>query len=88
MASELLIEIGTEEIPSDYFESALKEMGRLADTYLKENRIEMGAGLEVYATPRRLVLIGKAIADKQEDVSQEITGPPKNAAFDEKGNPT
>ncbi|MGD9031011.1 MAG: glycine--tRNA ligase subunit beta [Desulfobacteraceae bacterium] len=88
MASDLLIEIGTEEIPSDYFESALKEMGRLAETYLKENRIEIGTELEVCATPRRLVLIGKAIADKQEDVSKEITGPPKKAAFDEKGNPT
>jgi glycyl-tRNA synthetase beta chain len=33
-------------------------------------------------------LIAKAIAEKQEDVAQEITGPPKKAAFDEKGNPT
>ena len=88
MAGELLIEIGTEEIPSDYFESALKELRRLAEACLKENRIEMGAGLEIYATPRRLVLICKEIADRQEDVSQEFTGPPKKAAFDEKGNPT
>jgi glycyl-tRNA synthetase beta chain len=88
MDGELLIEIGTEEIPSDYFDSALKELVRLAQNYLKENRIEMAVGLEVYATPRRLVLIGKAIGDKQEDVSQEITGPPKKAAFDDKGNPT
>ncbi|MGD8984599.1 MAG: glycine--tRNA ligase subunit beta [Desulfobacteraceae bacterium] len=88
MGGELIVEIGTEEIPSDYFESALKSLWRLAESYLKENRIKMGAGLEVYATPRRLVLTGKAIAEKQEDVSQEITGPPKKAAFDEKGNPT
>ncbi len=88
MSGELLVEIGTEEIPSDYFESALNSLGRLAETTLKENRIEIGTGLEVYATPRRLVLIGKAIAEKQEDVSQEITGPPKKAAFDEKGKPT
>ena len=88
MAGELLIEIGTEEIPSDYFESALKELRRLAEACLEENRIEMGAGLEIYATPRRLVLICKEIADRQEDVSQEFTGPPKKAAFDEKGNPT
>jgi glycyl-tRNA synthetase beta chain len=88
MAGELLLEIGTEEIPSDYFEGALNALGRLAETYLKENRIEMGAGLEIYATPRRLVLIGKALGDKQEDVSQEITGPPKKAAYDGQGNPT
>ncbi|UCF57932.1 MAG: glycine--tRNA ligase subunit beta, partial [Deltaproteobacteria bacterium] len=88
MAGELLLEIGTEEIPSDYLENGLKELKRLAESYLKEHRIEMGEGLEVYGTPRRLVLIAKAIVDKQEDVAQEITGPPKKAAFDEKGNPT
>ena len=88
MAGELLLEIGTEEIPSDYLEDGLGELKRLAGSYLKEERIEMGEDLEVYGTLRRLVLIGKAIADKQEDMAREITGPPKKAAFDEKGKPT
>ena len=88
MTAELLLEIGTEEIPSDYLENGLKELKRLAEFYLKENRIEIEGGLHTYGTPRRLVLVGKAIADKQEDMIQEITGPPKKAAFDEEGNPT
>jgi glycyl-tRNA synthetase beta chain len=48
----------------------------------------MEGGLYTYGTPRRLVLVGKAIADRQEDTIQELTGPPKKTAFDEEGNPT
>jgi len=88
MAAELLLEIGTEEIPSDYLENGLKELKRLAELYLKDNRIEIEGDLHTYGTPRRLVLVGKAIADTQEDTIQEITGPPQKAAFDEEGNPT
>ena len=85
---ELLLEIGTEEIPSGYLKNGLKELGRLAESYLRDNRIEMEGGLYTYGTPRRLVLVGKAIADRQEDTIQELTGPPKKTAFDEEGNPT
>jgi len=86
--SELLLEIGTEEIPSDYLENGLKELKRLAELYLKDNRIEIKGGLHTYGTPRRLVLVGKSIADTQEDTIQAITGPPQKAAFDEEGKPT
>jgi len=86
--SELLLEIGTEEIPSDYLEDGLKELKRLTELYLKDNRIKIEGGLHTYGTPRRLVLVGKSIADKQENTIQEITGPPQKAAFDEEGNPT
>jgi glycyl-tRNA synthetase beta chain len=85
---ELLVEIGTEEIPSDYLENGLKELKRLAELSLKENRIEIEGNLHTYGTPRRLVLVANSIADAQKDTIQEITGPPQKAAFDEEGNPT
>jgi glycyl-tRNA synthetase beta chain len=88
MFHELLLEIGTEEIPSDYLENGLKELKALAESHLKNSRIEIGQPLAAYGTPRRLVLIGKAVQDKQTDTVQEITGPPKAAAFDDKGKPT
>ena len=88
MLGDLLLEIGTEEIPSDYLENGLKDFKRLAKSYLRDNRIKIEGDLHTYGTLRRLVLVGKAIADKQEDIVQEITGPPKKAAFDEEGNPT
>jgi glycyl-tRNA synthetase beta chain len=88
MFHELLLEIGTEEIPSDYLENGLKELRDLAESQLKNGRIEIGEPLAAYGTPRRLVLIGRAVQDKQADTVQEITGPPKAAAFDDKGKPT
>jgi len=88
MFRELLLEIGTEEIPSDYLENGLKALKDLAETQLKNSRIELGEPLATYGTPRRLVLVGKAVEDKQADTVQEITGPPKAAAFDDKGKPT
>jgi glycyl-tRNA synthetase beta chain len=80
--SDLLLEIGTEEIPSTYLNRGLEEFGHLAKDYLRENRIVVEGSISTYGTLRRLVLVGKAIADKQEDTIQEITGPPKKAAFD------
>ncbi len=88
MFHELLLEIGTEEIPSDYLENGLKALKDLAESQLKNSRIELGESLAAYGTPRRLVLIGKAVQDKQADTVQEITGPPKAAAYDDKGKPT
>ncbi|MBW1790316.1 MAG: glycine--tRNA ligase subunit beta [Deltaproteobacteria bacterium] len=88
MVAELLLEIGTEEIPSGYLEKGLSEFRRLAEESLKENRIDRAGGLFTFGTPRRLVLIGKAIAEKQEDLVQEVTGPPVGVAYDEQGRPT
>jgi glycyl-tRNA synthetase beta chain len=88
MTGELLLEIGTEEIPSDYLENGLKALKRLMESHLEDERILVGEGLEAYGTPRRLVLIGRSVADKQEDMVREVTGPPKTAAFDKEGNPT
>jgi len=88
MSVELLLEIGTEEIPSDYLDNALDDLKRLAEYYLKENRIPIFGELSTCGTPRRMVLFGNEIAEKQEDMIQEVTGPPKKAAYDQKGNPT
>ncbi len=88
MVAELLFEIGTEEIPAGYLEGGLRELRRLAETCLSENRIELTGGLVTYGTPRRLVLIGKGISEMQSDLVKEITGPPKSVAYDKEGRPT
>ena len=88
MGVELLLEIGTEEIPSGYLVDGLREFRSLAEAHFKENRIEMEGGLYAYGTPRRLTLIGKGAAEKQQDMIQEVTGPPKRVAYDEDGRPT
>ncbi len=88
MPVELLLEIGTEEIPSNYLEQASNELKVITERYLKDNRIRFSEKLSTYYTPRRLVVVGEGIDERQEDLFQEITGPPKRAAYDEEGNPT
>ena len=88
MPGELLFEIGTEEIPSDYLDDALNALKRLAEDALKENRIGAPEDLKVFGTPRRLALLAPAVDEKQADAVQEMVGPPKKAAFDERGEPT
>jgi glycyl-tRNA synthetase beta chain len=44
--------------------------------------------VRAYGTPRRLALAVEGLADRQPDVSEELTGPPATAAFDKEGKPT
>jgi glycyl-tRNA synthetase beta chain len=88
MNGELLLEIGTEEIPAGYLANGLQSFLNLTFEMLKENRIEMETPLYAYGTPRRLILMGRGLPQKQEDMTQNITGPPKAAAYDQDGQPT
>jgi len=88
MVSELLFEIGTEEIPSGYLAQGLADLKDLSVSRLAENRIDYAGGVFTYGTPRRLVLIVKAVAEAQKDTTEEVTGPPVRVAFDDRGNPT
>lgn len=88
MNGELLLEIGTEEIPAGYLANGLNSFLNLTFEMLKENRIEMETPLYAYGTPRRLILLGRGLPQKQEDMTQEITGPPMAAAYDQDGQPT
>ena len=87
MASDFLLEIGTEEIPASYIQPALDAMATMMSKFLSDKRVSHGT-IRTMATPRRLVWVIKDVAEKQEAQTVEITGPPKDAAFDEAGNPT
>jgi glycyl-tRNA synthetase beta chain len=87
MAKDFLLEIGTEEIPASYIQPALDAMATMLQKTLTDNRVVHGA-IQTMATPRRLAWRIEGVAEKQEPQTVEITGPPKQAAFDEAGNPT
>ena len=87
MSKELLLEIGTEEIPSGFVPKALKDMKELIEKELKNLRIGFGE-IKTFGTPRRLMLYIDHMSDKQEDIHVEIIGPSKKVAFDENGHPT
>lgn len=84
---ELLLEIGTEEIPAGFIPQALTDLENLAKKELETSRIDF-AGIKTLGTPRRLVLFIESVSEKQRDVETKKIGPAKQAAFDSKGNPT
>jgi len=87
MASELLLEIGTEEIPARFLPPVLEEMAASFRKLLEQERINVGE-VTTWGTPRRLALVAREVAPVQSEVSTEIVGPPKAVAFDSYGNPT
>ncbi|OPJ57002.1 glycine--tRNA ligase subunit beta [Alkalithermobacter paradoxus] len=87
MSKCLLFEIGAEEIPARFIDSALNQMKEGAKKLFNENRLEFG-DINVYATPRRLTLIVEGLEEKQKDLKEEVKGPSKKIAFDNDGNPT
>jgi glycyl-tRNA synthetase beta chain len=88
-AVELLLEIGCEEIPAGLLAGAATELQVTLQKYLSaENLLIDGASVETFAAPRRLVATCSKLRPRQEDVSREVTGPPKAIAFDAEGRPT
>ncbi|WP_314626174.1 glycine--tRNA ligase subunit beta [uncultured Selenomonas sp.] len=87
MSKDLLLEIGTEEIPAHAMPGMLRELGENAKKALKELRLAHGA-VRTLGTPRRLALIVEGLAEKQEDVAEEKRGPSVQVAFDADGKPT
>ena len=87
MGSELLLEIGTEEIPARFLPPVLEEMAVSFRKMLDAERIGVGEIL-TWGTPRRLALVAREVAEAQAEVTQEIIGPPKAVALDAAGQPT
>jgi glycyl-tRNA synthetase beta chain len=87
MGSELLLEIGTEEIPARFLPPVMQEMADILRKRLDQARLAVG-DIVTWATPRRLALVAKDLAAGQKVAVQEIIGPPKAKAFDAQGSPT
>ena len=87
MDRELLIEIGTEELPASWLPDLTAQMARHVDARLKEFRLTPSTPAESYSTPRRLTArVAKAV-ERQTDFEELVTGPPVAAAFKD-GQPT
>lgn len=87
MSQDLLLEIGTEEMPANILPSLVAQMQELAEAKLKEARLAYEK-VTVYATPRRLAVITAGAAEAQADEAVKKRGPSIQAAFDKDGNPT
>ena len=87
MSKDLLLEIGTEEVPAHVMPHLLADLKRLAGDLFAEHRLGY-EGLRTIGTPRRSALLVTGLAERQEDVSTETRGPSVDIAFDAEGNPT
>lgn len=82
-----LFEIGTEELPAADFESAIHQLRERVPTMLDDLRLTHGK-VTILGTPRRLVVIVEDLAERQQDHTTVVKGPPANRAFDAAGAPT
>ena len=81
----LLLEIGTEEIPAHAMPGILSQLKNLAEKSLADARINF-AQVKTLGTPRRLALLVSDVATVQADVAEEKRGPSAKIAFDKDGN--
>ena len=83
----LLLEIGTEEIPAHVMPQILNQLKDLAEKLFTESRINFRA-VQTLGTPRRLALLVSDVAESQADVEEEKRGPSVKIAFDAEGKPS
>ncbi|QDZ39609.1 glycine--tRNA ligase subunit beta [Euhalothece natronophila Z-M001] len=81
-----LLEVGTEELPADFVESAIAQWQTRIPTTLQEQFLTPET-VKVYGTPRRLAMVITGLPPKQADREEEIKGPPAQMAFKD-GEPT
>lgn len=87
MNKDLLIELGTEELPP----TALRKLSEAFTQGVAEGLAQAGfetGSVHSYATPRRLALLIKGVPASQPDRDVERKGPSLKAAYDAEGKPT
>jgi len=78
---ELLLEIGTEEIPASWLPGLTAQIGQALAARLKEARLSIDEPVQAYSTPRRLIAHAGRIGERQADLAELVMGPPVAAAF-------
>ena len=86
--ADLLVEIGTEELPPKALRSLRKAFSEGICAELTRLNIPFGESIGELAAPRRLAVIITEVAIRQPDQKVEVLGPAVKAAFDNEGNPT
>jgi glycyl-tRNA synthetase beta chain len=80
--AEFLFEIGLEEIPARMIAAAEQELAARVNTVLESERL-VGADVAVrrYATPRRLAVVVSGVSERQQDATEQLTGPAWKVAY-------
>ncbi len=85
--NDLLIEIGTEELPPKALPTLSQSFTSGIENGLRELGLSFGE-VASFAAPRRLAVLVRDLDSRQPDKAIERRGPALKAAFDADGNPT
>ena len=88
MDRELLIEIGTEELPASWLPGLTAQFGARIEARLAEERMPVDTPVETFSTPRRLVVRAARVSERQTDFEELVMGPPVSAAVGADGQMT
>src|SRR5207245_11400465 len=83
---DLLLEIGTEELPPHDIAPALEQLAEGTRAAFAALRIDAGPG-RTYGAPPRLALVCTGVASRQRSTGREVRGPAARVGFDSQGHP-
>ncbi|MDU4025075.1 MAG: glycine--tRNA ligase subunit beta [Anaerococcus sp.] len=86
MMSRYLLEIGVEEIPSDYIHTTKNQLKEKFQKLVDENKLTVDE-IRVESTPRRFAVFLENINASNSDSLISVKGPSAAIAYDENGNP-
>ncbi|MBD2857594.1 glycine--tRNA ligase subunit beta [Spongiibacter sp. KMU-158] len=84
---DLLIEIGTEELPPKSLATLSQAFTDFIANALTEQQLE-NEGVQSFASPRRLAVLFKQLQEQAPEKTVEQWGPPLKVALDAEGNPS
>ncbi len=84
---DLLLEVGTEEIPASFIPEALSAFKARCKEQLEKAYLAFDF-IKTVGTPRRMVLYIAGLTERQPDRTELVVGPPKKVAFGPDGSAT
>lgn len=82
-----LLEIGVEEIPSDYVKSTKAQLRDKFEKLLSENKLSYEE-IQIESTPRRFMVLLKNVAEAAQAEVVSVRGPSVKIAYDSDNNPS
>src|ERR1700686_1488238 len=84
--AEYFFELLTEEIPAWMHDAARATLEKQLTKVISD--LGGSPSVSVNTTPRRIIFFLSALPPREADREEEIKGPPRRAAYDDKGQPT
>ncbi|MFH1584363.1 MAG: glycine--tRNA ligase subunit beta [Actinomycetota bacterium] len=87
MVRDLLLEIGTEELPSSAIYSGIEQLKKNAEKSFKNHRVNYEK-INSFGSPRRIILYINSVEETQSPLVTKVIGPFKKDAYDKDDKPT